>query len=290
MTVLGFLGLGAMGSGLAARLLGSGDELRVWNRGKDAVAALVARGATEAPEARDALAADVSFSMLADDAAADAVLTAASLAGREGRVHVNLATISPSFQAELVERFAAAGVGYAAACVLGRPAVAAAGQLNILAAGPGPVLETAQPYLDLMGKRTWRLGEAPPVANAVKAAVNYNIIHAMQALGETIAMTERLGVDPHAFVELLGSTLFGGVVYEGYGAEIADRAYKPAGFAMRLGRKDLGLAEEVAVSTGTTLATMPALVRVFETALADAELHDADWGGIAEVTRRDLLG
>ena len=60
--------------------------------------------------------------------------------------------------------------------------VAAAGQLNILAAGPGAVLAAAQPYLDLMGRRTWRFGEAPPVANAVKAAVNYNIIHAMQAL------------------------------------------------------------------------------------------------------------
>ncbi len=209
---VGFLGLGSMGSGMAARLVGSGDEVLVWNRGKDPIAGLVAQGATEAPEATDALAADISFSMLANDAAVDAVLTPEAIEAAAGRIHVNMASISPSFQARLVDRFAKAGVGYAAACVLGRPPVAAAGQLNILAAGPADVLAAAQPYFDRMGKRTWRFGETPSQANAVKASVNYNIIHAMQDLGESIAMVERQGVDPEQFVELITGSLFGGVV------------------------------------------------------------------------------
>lgn len=286
-TTVGFLGLGTMGSGMAARLLESGAEVLVWNRGKDPVAELVAKGAKEAAEARDALAADISFSMLANDAAVDQVLSAANLT--PGTIHVNMASISPNFQDEITERFAAAGVAYAAACVLGRPPVAAAGQLNILAAGPAQVLDAAQPYFDLMGKRTWVFGDTPSIANAVKASVNYNIIHVMQALGESIAMTERLGVEPETFVELLTSTLFSGVVYSGYGKEIVDQAYKPAGFSMALGRKDLGLAEEVAAQNGVVLATMDGLKRVFDTALATEDYRDADWGAIAEVTRRDLL-
>ena len=112
--------------------------------------------------------------------------------------------------------------------MLGRPTVAAAGKLNILVAGSGDAVETALPVLDILGVRVWRLGERPRVANVVKVAVNYNIIHAIQALGESVAMTERHGVEPAMFHELLTSTLFDGVVYRGYGAEIVNQTYRPA--------------------------------------------------------------
>jgi 3-hydroxyisobutyrate dehydrogenase-like beta-hydroxyacid dehydrogenase len=286
---LGFLGLGSMGSGMAGRLIESGDTVLVWNRSQNAVAELVARGAQAAASAAEALAADVSFSMLANDVAAEAVLTAEAASTAEGHVHVNMASISPDATARLATIFENAGAGYVAAPVLGRPDVAAAGQLNILAAGKSAVVDSVEEYLALLGKRTWRFGETPGVANAVKISVNYNIIHAMQALGETIAMVERLDVEPALFVELLTSSLFGGVVYNGYGNEIARQGYYPPGFHIELGRKDLQLAEDVAAASGVKLATMPALISVFERALADAELSQGDWGAIAEVTRRDLL-
>ena len=102
-------------------------------------------------------------------------------------------------------------------------------------------------------------------------------------------MTERLGVDPALFTELLSSTLFGGVVYSGYGKLIAEQNYKPAAFTAELGAKDLGLAAQVAAATGVTPATLPALQHVFEVVLADADLGpDADWSAIAEVSRRNL--
>jgi 3-hydroxyisobutyrate dehydrogenase-like beta-hydroxyacid dehydrogenase len=286
---LGFLGLGSMGSGMAGRLIESGRTVLVWNRSQNAVAELVARGAQAAASAAEALSADVSFSMLANDAAAEAVLTAEAASAAEGHVHVNMASISPDATARLATIFENAGAGYVAAPVLGRPDVAAAGQLNILAAGKSAVVDSVEEYLALLGKRTWRFGETPGVANAVKISVNYNIIHAMQALGETIAMVERLDVEPVLFVELLTSSLFGGVVYNGYGNEIARQGYYPPGFHIELGRKDLQLAEDVAAASGVKLATMPALISVFERALADAELSQGDWGAIAEVTRRDLL-
>ena len=75
---LGFLGLGSMGAGMASRLLETGHDVLVWNRSKDAVAELVAKGAREAATPAEALAAEVSFSMLSNDAAVEAVLTAFS--------------------------------------------------------------------------------------------------------------------------------------------------------------------------------------------------------------------
>lgn len=289
VTTLGFLGLGSMGSGMARRLIDSGFPVRVWNRSPEAIAELVGSGAEPAGSAAEALAAEVSFSMLANDAAAEAVLTADAARAAKGRIHVNMASISPDATARLAAIFESAGAGYVAAPVLGRPDVAAAGQLNILVAGKSSVVEAVEGYLAVLGKRTWRFGEEPGVANAVKVSVNYNIIHAIQALGETIAMVERLGVEPAHFVELLTSSLFGGVVYNGYGSEIARQGYYPPGFHIELGRKDLQLSEDVAATSGVKLATMPALIAVFERALADAELSNGDWGAIAEVTRRDLL-
>jgi 3-hydroxyisobutyrate dehydrogenase-like beta-hydroxyacid dehydrogenase len=289
MTVLGFLGLGSMGSGMARRLVDAGHTVRVWNRSPKAVDELVAAGAERAESASDALAAEVSFSMLANDEAVESVLGEDAVAAASGRTHVLMASISPSLAERMSQRFADAGATYVAAPVLGRPAVAAAGKLNIMTAGPTAAIDAVEPYLAAMGTRVWRLGERPAVANAVKAAVNYNIIHAMQALGESIAMTERQGVEPELFVELLTSTLFGGVVYEGYGGLIARGEYTPPGFQIALGRKDLVLAEEVAESTGVKPATMAALFEVFDRALADPELKDADWSAIAEVSRRDLL-
>ncbi len=286
---VGFLGLGGMGSAMAGRLVETGHDVVVWNRSPAAVEALVALGARAAADRFEALRAPVSFSMLADDAAAEAVLDDAGAAAAAGQIHASSATISPRLADRLAARFLAAGSTYVSTPVVGRSNLAAAGQINILAAGPAAALDRVQPYLDALGRRTWRLGETPSQANAVKVAVNYNIIHVMQALGETIAMVERLGVDPGMFVELLTNSLFGGVAYTVYGTEIVDRTYKPAGFAMALGRKDLGLAEEVATDGGVTPPTMQVLKDVFDRALRDPELRDADWGGIAEVTRRDLL-
>jgi 3-hydroxyisobutyrate dehydrogenase-like beta-hydroxyacid dehydrogenase len=289
MTVLGFLGLGSMGSGMARNLVDAGHTVRVWNRSPEPVDELVAAGAERAERPSDALAADVSFSMLANDVAVESVLDDDAVAAASGRTHVLMASISPSLAERMSQRFVDAGATYVAAPVLGRPAVAAAGKLNIMAAGPTSAIDAVEPYLAAMGSRVWRLGERPSVANAVKAAVNYNIIHAMQALGESIAMTERQGVEPELFVDLLTSTLFGGVVYEGYGGLIARGAYTPPGFHIALGRKDLVLAEEVADATGVRPATMAALFEVFDRALTDPELKDADWSAIAEVSRRDLL-
>ena len=286
MAHLGFLGLGTMGREMARRLVDAGHDVVVWNRSADAAAPLVDAGARAASTPADALAAPVSFSMLANDAAADDVLSTENLTGDPGRLHVAMASLSPAAAATLSARAAAAGVAYLAAPVLGRFTVAAAGELNIIAAGAAADLERVAPYFEILGKKVWTVGAEPRIANVVKAAVNYDIIHAFQAIAESVALVEANGVDAGLFTELLASTLFPGPVYTGYGAMIAERRYTPPGFTMTLGAKDLGLAETIAADAGIVLPSAPVLRRAFDAALASADLKDADWAAVAEITRQ----
>ena len=249
MATIGFLGLGNMGKSMATRLIEAGHDVLVWNRSQGPVDEMVALGARAASSAEEALATGASFSMLANDQAAEAVLCAENMAHGSG-FHANMASVSPDCGARLAAVAKEAGVAYIASPVLGRPAVAAAGQLNILAGGSPQTIAMAEPFFSVMGVRTWPMGEQPETANLVKIAVNYNIIHALQALAESISLAEKSGVDPEAFVELLANTLFGGVVYQGYGNLIAKKEYLPAGFTADLGLKDLGLAQAAADKVG----------------------------------------
>lgn len=288
MSTVGFLGIGRMGAAIAGRLAAADVPLTVWNRSRTpAVDDLAAAGATVADTAADALAAPLSFSMLADDGAAETVLSRVNL-GRsdERRIHVNMASISAAMADQLARRFADAGMTYVSAPVLGRPEVAAQGKLNVLTAGPPDALDAVDPLLAHCSVRRWRFGETPRQANAVKIAVNFLILQSLESLGESIALVESQDVDAEEFVELLGSSLFGGVVHTGYGGIIAERRYTPPGFTIALGLKDLGLAEQLAAEGQVDVPMAGVLRDRFETALADPALAELDWAAVAEVSRR----
>ena len=277
-----------MGQAMASRLVEAGHDVVVWNRSPQPVEQLVALGARAASSPVEVLATGASFSMLANDQAAEAVLSADNLSQGSG-FHANMASVSPDCAARLARVAEAAGIAYIASPVLGRPAVAAAGKLNILAGGDPETIALAEPFFSVMGVRTWPMGDRPEVANLVKVAANYNIIHALQALAESISLVEDNGVNAEDFVELLSSTFFGGVVYSVYGNIIAKREYLPAGFTIDLGLKDLTLAETAARASGNILPSAPVLREVFEAALADETLAGFDWAAIAEVTRKKSL-
>jgi 3-hydroxyisobutyrate dehydrogenase-like beta-hydroxyacid dehydrogenase len=283
MARIGFLGLGSMGQAMAQRLIDAGHDVVVWNRSAGPRDELASLGATAVETPAEALAVDLSVSMLANDVAVDAVLCEDNLPSHR-IVHANMASVSPDMARLLSARFEQAGHGYVASPVLGRPNVAASGGLNILAAGLTDDIVLLQPLFDAMGTKTWPLGELPHTANVVKIAVNYSIIHALQSLAESIAIATSAGVKPSDFVEVLTSTLFGGVVFTGYGNLIAERNYTPAAFSLELGLKDLGLAEATAEEAGISLPTSSLLRELFETALADPELADKDWSAVSEIT------
>lgn len=285
MADVGFIGLGTMGAGMARRLVDAGHQVRVWNRSPEAAAPLIAAGARAAASPLEALDAGIAFSMLANDAAVDAVFSDTTLASASGAAHINLATVGVATARRLQARHEAHGVHYAAAPVLGRPSLAASGQVNIVAAGSGEALDRADVFFPVLGKRVWRVGEEAAQANLVKLGVNYNLIHTMQALAESLNLMERGGVDPHAFVDILTDAAYTGSAYSGYGPIIADREY-PIAFSVALGLKDLALVQAAAVETSAALPTSGVLREIFEQTLEDGDLAGRDWSAMAEITRR----
>ncbi|MFJ3214875.1 NAD(P)-dependent oxidoreductase [Kitasatospora sp. NPDC086801] len=285
-TTIGFVGLGAMGRGMAGSLLRAGHAVRVWNRSPEPVAALVAEGAEAAGSLAEVYAADTVVSMLANDEAVERLLLdPALLAGAATTLHVNMASISVGLAERAEALHAEHGIGYLAAPVLGRPPVAAAGRLNILTAGAPELLARAEPLFAAMGERTWNFGTSPQQANTAKISTNFLLACAIESMAEACSLAEAHGVRPTALVEMFAGTLFPGPVYSGYGAMVAERRYEPAGFRLPLGLKDVGLALEAGAARNVPLPFAGILRDAFLDALAHGDA-DKDWAAVAAVARR----
>jgi 3-hydroxyisobutyrate dehydrogenase-like beta-hydroxyacid dehydrogenase len=285
MTV-GFVGLGAMGQGMAASLLRAGHRVRVWNRSPQPVATLVAQGASAADSLADAFAAEAVVSMLANDQAVEQLLLdPALLAGAKAAVHVNMATVSISLAERAQALHTEHGIGYVAAPVLGRPQVAATGELNILAAGDATVLAKAAPLLSAIGCHTWHFGAQASHANTAKISTNFLIACAIESMAEACTMAEANGVPPADLIEMLTGTLFPGPIYSGYGAMVAERRYEPVGFRLPLGLKDVNLALTTGAAANVPLPFGSVLRDAFLDALAHGD-NDKDWAAVAAVARR----
>lgn len=284
---VGFLGLGAMGAAMATNLLKAGHEVTVWNRSPAAAQPLAALGATVAKDAAEAARGDAVLSMLANDAAVRAVILDGGVldAMAPGTVHVNHATVSVALARELAQAHAAHGAEYVAAPVFGRPDVAAAGKLNILVAGGPQAIERVRPLLDAMGSRVWPLGEAPERANVAKIAGNFMLAAAIESMAEASALTRAHGISAADFLEVMTSTLFAAPAYQGYAKLIAERRFKPAGFALPLGYKDVGLALAAGEAARVPLPFAGVLRDSLLEALAAGD-EDVDWSVLSQVSAR----
>jgi len=280
------IGLGSMGSAMAARLLSQGFEVAIWNRTAKQPAELVEAGATFVT-LEQALQHRFVISFLSNDVAAKEVFsdTNLSMASAE-TIHISMSTLGTETTRELAKLHEAHGVGYIASPVLGRPAAITNGKLLIVAAGKADQIEAARVVLEKAAAKFWNVGEDHTKSILVKLGVNYNLIHALQAIGESVALVESGGVDPNAFIEIITHTAFTGAAYVGYGPMIVNHNYTPPGFSIALGLKDVKLVESAAAELDLKLPVAPVLHQLFEQALADPELSNLDWSAIAELTRQ----
>ena len=278
---VGFIGLGMMGLAMAKNISKAGHGVIGWNRSplKE-----VADGVRVVRTPQDVFQADAVFTMLSDDDAIRQVVLQNDLLSlaQPGTVHVVTSTISIDFAQELEAKHAAAGVFYVSAPVFGRPDVAAAAQLNIMAAGPAEAIDKVAGLFDLVGKKTWRMGNQPRQANAAKIAGNMMIAMAIEAMSEAVAITRDNGVATDAFFELITQTLFAGRAYENYSKKIAAADFEP-GFRMQLGLKDLRLARAAAEKTGKQLPQLEAVHAQMKAAV-DSGLGEKDWSAVSQYT------
>jgi len=283
---IGFIGLGEMGAAMVANILKAGHQVRVWNRSPEKAQPLVELGAQIVATPAEAFAGDAVFSMLADDAALREVITASLLEhAPRGLIHANMATISVALAEELATAHASRGVHYVAAPVFGRPDVAAAGKLTIVAGGPAESIDRIQPLFDVIGQKTWRIGSLPQQANVMKLAGNFMIGAAIETLGEAAALVTGHGLAMQDFLDVITSGLFPGPVYSGYGKLIADQRFEPALFKARLGLKDVRLA----LAAADAVTTPMPVASVVRDSLMEAVAHgdgEKDFAVLGQVAAR----
>ncbi len=252
---VGFVGLGNMGRGMVQALLRAGHRVVAWNRSSERADELVAQGAVRAATPAEAAEVGVVFTMLADDAATEAVLAGPTgiLAGlpRDG-IHVASSTLSVRYSADLAERHRTRHQHYVAAPVFGRPDAAAQGALRLVIGGPSAAIERLRPVFAALGSQQFVVSERPEHAHAVKVAGNFLILSLVELLSEAFVLAEKAGVPRDSFFTV-ASAVFASPLVDRYGQALLARRFDPPGFRLVLGLKDIRLALELAESTLTPL-------------------------------------
>jgi 3-hydroxyisobutyrate dehydrogenase-like beta-hydroxyacid dehydrogenase len=246
---IGFVGLGHMGTAMAANLAAGGRRVIAYVRRPDQVGRLEALGLTPTTKMGDLFDCEVVISMLPDDDAVREIVFGHRDGGSDalatglvpGAIHLSMSTISTAAASLLAGEHARHGQGYVAAPVFGNPDAAKARQLFIVAAGVAADVERCQPIFDSLGQRTFVIGADPADANLSKLLGNMMSATALEMLGEVVAVIRKRGLDPQPFIDIMTSTMFGGRAHRIYGDKIARQNYA-AGFVLPLVLKDVRLA------------------------------------------------
>lgn len=288
---IGFIGLGRMGSAMAANLVKAGHDVTVFNRSPEKSRPLVGLGARAAVTLADACRGDVVITMLADDAA----VSGAALASdgivenlREGAIHVSMSTISIALADQLARAHEQANQYFVSAPVFGRPEAAAAAKLFIVVAGEPEARQACQPLFESMGQKTFPVGTEPRAANLIKLSGNFLIASVMESLGEAIALVGKAGIDRKLYVDLLAATIFPAPIYRTYGDLIAASRFEPAGFLTPLGYKDIRLTLAAADSLRVPMPLGSLLRDRFLRVLAHGG-ESLDWSAIGSLASEDAL-
>jgi 3-hydroxyisobutyrate dehydrogenase-like beta-hydroxyacid dehydrogenase len=253
---VGFIGLGRMGSGMANRLLSSGYELAVFDAVTSQMSPLVIAGARAAASVADVCAdCEIVITMLVEDATVSDVAL-----GKEGicdslssaSIHLVMGTHGVATVRALEARHQSHGQYLVAAPVLGRPDLAAAGQLGIVAAGPDAAMSRVHPLLNVMGRRTFLAGNTPESATAIKLANNAVLGCAMVAMAEGFALVRKYGVVPQVFQDVMTEGLFSAPAYKVYGQKMVDESFDQVGSPIHVGLKDANL-----IAAAADLARVP---------------------------------
>jgi 3-hydroxyisobutyrate dehydrogenase-like beta-hydroxyacid dehydrogenase len=286
---VGFIGLGHMGAAMAANLIKAGYDVSVFNRSPGKSGLLIELGAHPAAKLAEVCGGDVVITMLADDdAASDVAFGVEGLIAHlpKGAIHLSMSTISVALSKRLTAAHAQAGQRYVAAPVFGRPDMAAAARLFIVAAGDPSAVAACQPLFDVLGQKTSTIGAEPSAANLVKLTANFLQASVIESLGEAIALIGKAGIDRRAYVDLLTSTIFTSPAYKIFGPLIAAGTFGTAAFAAPLGYKDIRLALAAAENLRVPMPLASLLHDRFLRLFAEGG-EKLDWSAIGGLATQD---
>jgi 2-hydroxy-3-oxopropionate reductase len=288
MRKLGFIGLGIMGSPMAAHLIKAGHTLFVTTLGS-VPAALTDAGATACATAQEVTQkADIIFLMLPDTPDVNKVLfgdngVASGLTA--GKTVVDMSSISPIDTKVFAQKINALGCDYLDAPVSGGEVGAKAASLTIMVGGPQAAFDLVKPLFELMGKNITLVGgngdgQTCKVANQIIVALN------IAAVGEALLFASKAGADPAKVRQALMGGFASSRILEVHGERMINRTFDP-GFRIKLHQKDLGLAMQGARELGLALPQTAGAVQLMQVCAANGM---ADLDHSALVKALELMG
>lgn len=282
MRRIGLLGLGAMGAGMAVRLVEAGFEVTAYNRTAAKAQPLAEHGVRiAASPAEAARHADALLLSLATDAAVTQVLTGpqgALAAARPGTRFADTSTVSPEAARASAARIEAAGHRALDACVIGNAQHARTGELRFMVGGDETDLDALRPALEVLAKEVLHVG-GHGLGAAAKVAMNLLMGVELQALSEAIVLGERAGLSRRQLIEMISASGYSSPVMRFKGGVMARRAFGKADFRLSLMRKDLQLALTCAQELGVPMPVTAASHQVL-TLAANAGLGDLDCAAV----------
>ncbi len=283
-----FIGLGIMGSRMAANLLNKGFKLTVHNRSKGKEAPLTAKGAFWAESAADAARnADVLFTMLSTpEAVREAALGPAGFldALRPKSLWVDCSTVNPSFSREMSGLAKARGIRMLDAPVAGSKMPAEQGKLLFLVGGDTADVSEASPFFEAMGQKTFHMG-GPGMGAAMKMVVNLLMGESMLAYIEAVILGESLGIEKKAVLDTLLATPIAAPFMSAKRAKIEGGNFDPE-FPLQWMQKDLHLAAVSAYEGGISLPAGNTAKEVYRLAMR-AGLAEKDFSAVYDFLSRN---
>jgi 3-hydroxyisobutyrate dehydrogenase len=221
---IGIAGTGKMGTAIAARLKSVGHDLLVWNRTEAKAQAAIALGATWYPTARDLIQqSDIVICLLTNEQALDDVYFSSNgllSAPAQGKLIIEMSTVSPDKQAVMAEKASKVGVKYLECPVGGSIGPAKEGKLIGFVGGSAEDLEIARPLLEQMCKRVEHVGNHG-AGSMMKLAINLPLLVYWHTFAEALSLIQPLGLDPKRVVDIFSETSGGPNLLKNRGAFIA---------------------------------------------------------------------
>jgi 2-hydroxy-3-oxopropionate reductase len=287
MATIGFIGLGIMGTPMAANLIKGGHTLVTHTRSKTPLSLLDAGAKPLANAAEVAKTAEIIIIMVPDTPDVEAVLfgengVAAGLS--EGKIVIDMSSISPVATKEFARKINALGCEYLDAPVSGGEVGAKAGSLTIMIGGNQAAFETCKPIFDLMGKNVTLIGkngdgQTTKVANQIIVALT------IEAVSEALVLASKAGADPVKVRQALMGGFASSRILEVHGERMIKRTFDP-GFRINLHQKDLNLALSTAKQLGMSLPSTAVAQELFNACVAH---NGAAWDHSGMVRALELL-
>src|SRR5437667_4178195 len=268
ITTISYLGLGTIGSGMAANLLKAGYKLTVWNRSAEKCKPFAGRGGRVADTPADAVR-DVDLIMysLSNEQAIEEIVFGSKgilTAIKEGQIAMDMSTVLPATSLREQEAYAKRGVDFLDAPVFGSKQESADAKLWIMAAGNKAIFEKVKPVLGHLGQTVHYFGKNGNAA-AMKLVGNLIVALEMEALAEGLVLAQKAGLDLNTVMEVVKVADFRSPLLVSNGQNISKRDFSPS-FALKLMLKDADLIEKF----GNSLQSPIPALRVVEKNLAAA--------------------